>query len=413
MARINEARITGHVKRIERASGAVFYMKTRVPGRKPEQTTTRIGPEWIGGGRPPAGHYTRKTAKDALDEFLTEARRGIVESKAVVPTVTFEDAAREYLRFVADSEKRDPTTVKDYRSVIEGYLLNDEWLTARDLPPFSSMPLFDITPDHVDDYKERLIAEGKLSARTIVRHLVVLHGVFKRAKRKWKLTENPASADLVKRPQITYTGEFDTYSREEIDALTRAAASDQDAAIYTTAAFTGLRQGELLALRWRHVDFFSNLVRVEANYTDRTEKIPKGKRVRSVPMIPEAVTALARLKERNHFTADDDLVFCNVVGEFLDAWRMRRHFYAAIDRAELRRIRFHDLRHAFGSIAITVLDPHAVQSYMGHKHYSTTQRYLHHKPRPHDAQRLHEAFGAQTCPEPCPEVGSSDPARGN
>ena len=62
-------------------------------------------------------------------------------------------------------------------------------------------------------------------------------------------------------------------------------------------------------------------------------------------------------------------------------------------KAGLRRVRFHDLRHAFGSAAITKLDPYAVQSYMGHQHYSTTQRYLHHKPRREDAAALQEAFG--------------------
>ena len=46
-------------------------------------------------------------------------------------------------------------------------------------------------------------------------------------------------------------------------------------------------------------------------------------------------------------------------------------------------------------MAITVLDPYAVQSYMGHAHYSTTQRYLHHQPKRADAQRLHEAFGGR------------------
>ena len=50
------------------------------------------------------------------------------------------------------------------------------------------------------------------------------------------------------------------------------------------------------------------------------------------------------------------------------------------------------LRHAFGSAAITKLDPCAVQSYMGHQHYSTTQRYLHHKPRREDAARIADAF---------------------
>jgi integrase len=70
-------------------------------------------------------------------------------------------------------------------------------------------------------------------------------------------------------------------------------------------------------------------------------------------------------------------------------------FYKALEQAGLRRIRFHDLRHLFGSLANTVLDPYAVQSYMGHQHYSTTQRYLHHKPRPQDALRLQAAADAQ------------------
>jgi integrase len=67
----------------------------------------------------------------------------------------------------------------------------------------------------------------------------------------------------------------------------------------------------------------------------------------------------------------------------------------ALERAGLRRLRFHDLRHAFGSAAITKLDAHAVQSYMGHQHYSTTQRYLHHKPRRDDAAKLAEAFESE------------------
>ena len=79
----------------------------------------------------------------------------------------------------------------------------------------------------------------------------------------------------------------------------------------------------------------------------------------------------------------------------LEHWALRRRFYAALKRAGLRRIRFHDLRHHFGSLAITVLDPYAVQSYMGHQHYSTTQRYLHHKPRREDALRLQAAADAQ------------------
>ena len=209
------------------------------------------------------------------------------------------------------------------------------------------------------------------------------------------MADNPASADLVERPKVVYTGEFDTFSPEEIELLAANAEDAQGAAIYKVAAFTGLRQGEILALRWLAVDFVDGLLHVRRNFTGGVEKVPKGKRVRSVPMIPAAIDTLARLKDRDHFTNDDDLVFTRE-GEHLDPFALRRRYYVALKRAGLRRLRFHDLRHAFGSAAITKLDPYAVQSYMGHQHYSTTQRYLHHKPRREDAARLADAFGHQS-----------------
>ena len=371
------ARVTGHIKVVQRKRGPQWYAKWRdVDG---VQHQRRLGPGWTERRPPPDGHLTRRMAQAELEAILTDARRAEPARPGAVGA-TFADAAAEFLRYVERVDKRDPTTIKDYRSVIDGYLLE----------AFAG-PLAAVTPDTVDEYKERLIAEGRLSNRTIVRHLVVLYGIFKRAKRVWGLRDNPASADLVKRPEVVYTGEFDTYNRDEVLALVAAADDPQDAAVYLTAAYTGLRQGELLALRWRDVDLVDNLLHVRANYTDRTEKVPKGKRVRSVPMMGEVVDALARLKDREHFADDDDLVFCSLVGGFLDSFALRRRFYAAIKRAGLRRIRFHDLRHHFGSLAITVLDPNAVQSYMGHQHYSTTQRYLHHKPRPEHARLLDQA----------------------
>jgi integrase len=281
--------------------------------------------------------------------------------------------------------------------VIDGYLL----------PEFGDRPLESITPDSIDAYKERMITEGRLSARVIVRHLTVLHGVFKRAGRVWGLKRNPAAADLVERPPVVYTGEFTTLDRDELELLARAVDDRQDAAIYKVAAFTGLRQGELLGLRWGDVDFVAGLVHVRRNYTSGREKVPKGKKVRSVPMTPDVLDTLGRLKEREHFTADGDLVFCQVTGAHLDPSKLRRRFKRALERAGLRRIRFHDLRHHFGSAAITVLDGYAVQSYMGHAHYTTTQRYLHHKPRREDAQRLHGAFGGERVPNDVPNEADS------
>jgi hypothetical protein len=114
-------------------------------------------------------------------------------------------------------------------------------------------------------------------------------------------------------------------------------------------------------------------------------------------VLAAVIDALAELKEREEFTGEDDLVFTRE-GEHLNHFDLRKRYYAALERAGLRRLRFHDLRHAFGSAAITKLDAYAVQSYMGHQDYSTTQRYLHHKPRREDAAALEEAFGKSASP---------------
>ena len=322
------------------------------------------------------------TRKQAEAELRRRMQEGGAVSRPQAEVVTFAEAAAEYLRYVGDVRRIGSRTLADYRGVVDGYLLEE----------FGDRELDAITPDQIDAYKEGLISEGKLSARTIVRHLTVLHGIFKRAKRAYGLHENPAGADVVERPKVVYTGEFDTFTPEEIEQLATHAANPQDAAIYKVAAFTGLRQGELLALRWSDVDFVDGLLHVRRNFTGGVEKIPKGKRVRSVPMMPAVIDTLARLKEREEFTADDDLVFTRA-GDHEDHYALRRRYYATLKCAGLRRLRFHALRHAFGSAAITKLDPYAVQSYMGHQHYSTTQRYLHHKPRREDAARLADAFG--------------------
>ncbi|MEA2244540.1 MAG: hypothetical protein QOD24_4096 [Solirubrobacteraceae bacterium] len=89
-------------------------------------------------------------------------------------------------------------------------------------------------------------------------------------------------------------------------------------------------------------------------------------------------------------------MFCSTVGEHLNHHLLRRRYYAALDAAGLRRVRFHDLRHCFGSVAVRAFPLSDVQAMLGHAHVTTTMRYVHHRPGADDAARLSSAFAGET-----------------
>jgi integrase len=259
------------------------------------------------------------------------------------------------------------------------------------LPQFGTRRLEDISEQEVDRRARRLGADRPLSNATKRKVIVIFHGVMSRACRVYGLPVNPVAK--VEKPRPGAPGAIDVFSPEEVHALVRAATSEQDAAIFLTAAFTGLRQGELVALRWRDVDFAGAYIRVTASYTNGELSTPKSGKVRSVPMAPEVAEALARLGQRELFVGPDDLVFVGLVGGHLDASALLRRYRAALRAAGLRPLRFHDLRHTFGTRVIGYADIRRVQEWMGHPDVQTTMRYLHYAPRHDDAATVARAFG--------------------
>jgi integrase len=117
-----------------------------------------------------------------------------------------------------------------------------------------------------------------------------------------------------------------------------------------------LRQGELLALRWRDVDFAGSALTVARAMSAGIESSTKSGRVRRVPLAEQAAAALERMSQRKHFTEPDDLVFCNVLGRSLDDSALRRRYRRAQAAAGVRPLRFHDLRHTFGSLLAMRVD---------------------------------------------------------
>jgi integrase len=364
---------SGHVFRIERKRGPVWYAKYRLPDGR--QVQRKIGPAWTERGRPAAGYLTKRTAEAWLGELLHEARRGTLPGM-VQTGATFADAAAEYLRYAEHDRGCQPSTLQGYRSAIGAHLL----------PAFGELPVESITTEGI----ERWIATVGRSPRTRNKLLILLHGILGRARKLYRLPGN-AVAGVERFPQRR-SGDIEVFSPEEVMALVRAADSEQDAAIYLTAAFTGLRRGELLALHWRDIDFTGSVIRVRGSFAGGALTTPKSGRVRSVPMASEVARALAKRSARGSSTEDDDLVFVGELGTYLDGSALRRRYERALARAGLRRLRFHDLRHTFGTRMIAKADIRRVQEWMGHADIQTTMKYLHYAPREEDAALVDEAF---------------------
>jgi integrase len=376
---------TGHVEIRNRGGGPVFYAKLKLPdGSQPRR---RLGRVWTKRSQPPDGYLTRAQAEARLAAILA----GDDPLVNVAPShVTFGQACAERLHYLEHEKQRKRSTLHDYRNVVAHHLV----------PYFGeSTPVENVTTLDVERFKDYLLGpERNLSHRTAQKILVILHGVIARAKRKGWITANPCGD--AEKVTVSRSDEFNVLSVEQVHAVAREAATEPLRQIIYTAAFTGLRLGELLALRWRHVDFANRIVHVQRNYVEGVDDTPKSHRRRSVPLSDQALVALDALSRREHFTGSDDLVFCSEVGGYATGDRIRDHFYEALDAAGLGYLReqdepmvFHDLRHTFGTLCATAgIDLLKIKQWMGHADIQTTMRYLHYIPAHDDADRLTRAF---------------------
>jgi integrase len=238
----------------------------------------------------------------------------------------------------------------------------------------------------------------------------------------YALTTNPAQhADRRREPDAAPLA---FYSPEQIEALAgsladgahrdssrpalspieieaRAREDAQDAELVRLAAYAGLRRGEIVALRWRDVDFHGHKIIVHRALSGETEvRSTKSRRSRQVPLPDQAAAALNRLYQRCEFTGPDDYVFASRLGRRLDPSALRRRYERARNAAALEPLRFHDLRHTYGSLLVAGgIDLPSVKAAMGHSHITTTERYLHARPAAELADRFTRALASFSAPE--------------
>ena len=265
-------------------------------------------------------------------------------------------------------------------------------------PSFGEKPIDSYTDKDVEAFVKSL-KDDELSNKTVRNYVGMLSALFKFAVREKLASVNPCEGVKLP-PKEVYDGDIRFLDPVEVDALVRSSVSGAyaatDRALYITAAMTGLRQGELLALRWRDVDWRAQRVRVRQNYVKGEFGTPKSRRsTRSVPMADAVGGELDRLYKASRFDGDDDLVFADpYTGEPLQRGALMRRYRKALKAAKLDgTLRFHDLRHTFGTrMAASGVSMRTLQEYMGHRDIQTTQIYADYAPSANEVAQVNAAF---------------------
>lgn len=327
---------------------------------------------------------TRPQAEKRL-RLMMEAESFVVASEG---RVSIESAGERYLNHLGDVMGRKPSTVSDY-----GYMLS-----AHMVPFFGARKLDRIDADLVADYMAQKRRQG-LAPKTVANHMRFMHGLFAFAvKRGWMTANVVAQVDRPAAegadPDIAYL------EMSEVEAVIRAVPvegkfASTDRALFLTAAMTGLRQGELIGLRWQDVDFVAGRIRVRQSYVRGEWGRPKSKRsTRAVPMVDRVAAELERHSQQSLYSADTDLVFAHPeIGTTLDASALRARYKKARDAARVREVRFHGLRHTFGTrMAAAGVPMRTLQEWMGHRDIQTTMIYADYSPSSHERELAEAAF---------------------
>ncbi|MDY6797016.1 MAG: site-specific integrase [Actinomycetota bacterium] len=297
---------------------------------------------------------TKKSAETLKVELEKQKASGTL-GKPKPENPTFSEFCERFIKIKEKEVKA--TTLADYKQAIKNYLK----------PSFGNTRMTEITPSQIQAYLAYM-GEKEISPATTGKTYRVLKVILRKAISLEIINKDPTIA--INPPRVERR-EMDFLDDEEVKKLLDAAEGDMHP-LLSIACFTGLRQGEILALRWQDVDFDMGIIRVVRSYNpqhDFTDLKTSSSR-RAVPMIP---TLKSFYKECGEPTLKT-LLFSNRDGNPIDRSNLiTRRFEWTLEKAGVKRVRFHDLRHTYASLCISAgVDPKALQQSLGHSSIQVT-----------------------------------------
>ena len=290
---------------------------------------------------------TKKTLSQAAEEFLTGIEAGTIRSRSGDPY--------------------KPSARRAY----------EQALRLRVLPELGGYRLSEVRRTDVQDFADRMQAQDH-SPSTIRNTLLPLRKIFNRALNRGEVAVNPMQGLELQ----AVRGKRDRIASPQEAAQLLAALPEEDQALWATALYTGLRQGELRALDWSHIDLANARIQVErsldAKGTFVDPKSRAGKRSVPIPKVLRQHLLAHRLRSGR----SEGLVFQNTKGKPFNPGTAIDRARRAWKAADLQPIGMHECRHTFASLMIAAdVNAKSLSTFMGHANISITMdRYGHLMP---------------------------------
>ena len=297
----------------------------------------------------------KREAESALAAFVSETERG---RRARTSRALFGDYARQWLDSRRRGKELAVKTLERYEGIIRDHLL----------PHLGGVRISSVGTPEIREaltaWRTGRRADGKpgvLSSKSVSVHFALLRQIFADAVRDGLLVDNPT---LRVRAPKKFSRERRTYSIEQVIDLYEFLKPSRLATPVLTKALTGLRRGELLALRWKHIDLERGIANVhESVMVDQVGtasfKAPKTDKSRRPVALPRALISILLAHKRQQederklvgLDPAGDLVFSDVDGGVWNPDAFSGLFTRAILRSGLPRISLHELRHSYASIS--------------------------------------------------------------
>jgi integrase len=317
---------------------------------------------------------TRKEVQEKLAAAFHERQQGTIVTS---PNQTVEQFLTHWLTVHRPSVR--PRTHERYEGFARLHVV----------PVIGKVQLQKLSAQHIQSLYARKLEEG-LSPTTVNTLHMMLHRALKDAVRWGLIARNVC--DLVSPPRRARY-EFKPLTKEQAQRLLAALHGHNMEALFVLALTTGMRRGEILALKWQDVNFDQNMLHVRRIFTRAkgqryVEAEPKTEKSRRSVMLPPITVELLKQHqvrqqqeklEAGEFWQDHDLVFCTALGTPLNPNKVLERFKTVLKKGGLPDIRFHDLRHSTATMLLSMgVHPKVVQELLGHNQISMTMDIYSH-----------------------------------